>query len=621
MKHVLTSVSALALSLPAIAQADTALELAPITFYANDLPLELGRSGSSVSVLTEEEIAASPATTLADTLDALPGLSVTNNGGPGKSTQLRIRGLPNQYAPVYINGIEATDASSTQANFNFGNILPGGVTRAEVVKGTQSALYGSDAIAGIVALELAKAPETPGQEGRAAAEVGANGTKSATLGYGVAGESWGLAVSATRFVTDGYSSVDAPGYDEDDPYQATQIGLDAYWDVTPDLRFGLSGFGYSADGDYDANSWPDPEDGTFASDSWGLRTYAQLQTGAVAHELSFSRFDIDRNFDAVGFKDEFGSTRDKIAYSGSWEIAEGRSLSFGIDRTNEEAEFSAPVYDSTWTRTGTQSSSEDVDNTGVFAELAWAFDPALDAVFSVRHDEHSEFGGEWSGRAALSWRATEALTLRGALAKGYRAPSLYELFNPSYGNAGLDPETSHSAEIGADYSFANGATLGATLFYTEIDDLIDYDFATSSYKQISGTTVSKGLELAGRLPIGERISLTGGFTYTDARDSDDDPLQRVPRYDLSLGVSAEITDQLSGGLSVSHKADFPDTYGVTGTQSVDDYTLVNAQVAYEFRNGVEAYLRVENLFDEDYAVIPDYATSDRAAYFGIRARF
>ncbi|MCR8546504.1 TonB-dependent receptor [Salipiger sp. P9] len=620
MKHVLSTVSALAL-LPLAAQADTALELAPLTFYASELPLELGRSGTSVSVLTEDEIARAPETTLADRLDALPGLSVSGNGGPGQSTQLRIRGLPTQYAPVYINGIEATDASADKTSFNFGNILAGGITRAEVVKGSQSALYGSDAIAGIIALDLAKAPETPGQEGRAAAEVGAYGTKSATLGYGVAGETWGLALSASRFVTDGFSSIEAPGFKEDDAYRATQIGLDAYWDVTPDLRFGLSGFDYSAEGDYDANEWPNVEDGSFTNDSWGLRAYAQLQTGAVAHELSLSRFDVDRSFDAGGYHDSFGSTRDTAAYSGTWTIAEGRSLSFGLDRTTEEANFTSPVNDIFWNRIGTIYSDEEIDNTGIFTELAWAFAPTVDAVFSLRHDEHSEFGGAWSGRAALSWRATEALTLRGALAQGYRAPSLYELFSPAYGNTRLDPETSFSAEIGADYAFAGGATLGATLFYTEIDDLIDFDFATSRYTQVPGTTVSKGLELAGTLPVGERVSLTGGFTYTDARDASDNPLQKVPRYDLSLGVDAEITDRLTGGLSISHKADFPGTWGIATFQTVEDYTVVNAQISYEVRDGVEAYLRVENLFDEEYQVIPDYATSDRAAYFGIRARF
>lgn len=285
-------------------------------------------------------------------------------------------------------------------------------------------------------------------------------------------------------------------------------------------------------------------------------------------------------------------------------------------------QFSAATYDTFWTRNGTAVSTEEITSTGVFAEYAWAISPDIDSVLSLRHDDHSEFGSAWTGRAAMSYRATEALSFRATLAKGYRAPSLYELFDATYGNTTLDPETSRSAELGADYVFAGGASIGATLFYTEIDDLIQYSFAAGGYDQVSGTSTSRGVELFGALPITDRINLTGSFTYTDARDSSDNPLERAPRYDLALGIDAEITDKLRGGLSLTHKADFPDTYGIGfAPEAVDDYTVVNAQVSYAFNNGFEAYLRVENLFDEQYEVVPSYQTSDRAAYFGVRARF
>ena len=621
MSRILCTVSTFALCAAPLA-AQEAMDLEMITVYANQTDFTLARTGTSVEVLTGEQIEQSPATTLADTLDDLPGVSAVGNGGPGQTTALSIRGLPNRYAPVYVQGIETTDTSAPQAIFNFANVLPGGVTRAEVVKGSQSALYGSEAIAGIVALDLARAPQEPGREGTATLEAGSYGTRSATLTYGIAQDGWGLALSASRFVTDGFSAVEAPGYDEDDGFAATQFGLDGYVDVTPDLRLGLSGFTFNSDGDYDANTFGNPEEGTFSTDSYGLRAYAQLQTGAVAHELSFSRYDIDRTVSSGGFDDGFTSVRDVAAYSGTWQIDPDRSLTFGLDHSREEASFSAATYDAFWTRNGTARNSEEVDNTGVFAEYAMAWTPQLDMVLSLRHDEHSEFGGEWSGRTALSYRATEALTLRATLAKGYRAPSLYELFDPTYGNTNLDPETSRSYELGADYAFAGGARVGATIFHTEIEDLINYDFAVGGYAQVPGTSVSRGVELTGAVPLGARVDLTGSFTYTDARDANDDPLQRVPRYDLALGLDARITDALRAGVTLTHKADFPDTYGIGfAPESVDDFTTVNASVSYEFRNGLQAYLRVENLFDEQYNVVPDYQTSDRAAYFGIRASF
>ncbi|EPX82180.1 TonB-dependent receptor plug domain-containing protein [Salipiger mucosus] len=628
MTRILTTVSALALGLglppqAAQAQEDAApVNLGTLTLYANLTEFRLSRTGSAVELLTEEELDRAPETTLADRLDRLPGVTSAANGGPGQTASVSLRGLPNRYAPVYINGIEATDTSAPQAIFNFGNVLPGGIARAEVVKGSQSALYGSEAVGGIVALDTVKAPDAPGREGKASAEVGSFGTRNATLSYGIADERSGLAMSLSHFATDGYSAVEADGYDEDDGFSGTQLGFDGYYDATDALRLGLSGFYTRVEGDYDANGAPDPEAGDFDSDSRGLRAYAELQTGAVLHELSLSRYLIDRTLGDGSFDDDYDSRRDVLAYTGTWEIDADRSFTFGADTTREAATFSAAVYDASFARVGTATNDEDVTTTGVFAEYAWAVTPEIDTVLSLRHDDHSEFGGETTGRAALSWRATEGLTLRATLATGYRAPSLYELYDPTYGNDGIDPETSRSAEIGADYAFANGATLGGTLFYTEIDELIDYSFAAGGYDQVDGTTVSQGLELSGSLPLGQRVDLTGGFTYTDVRDANDDPLQRVPRYDVTLGLDARITDRLSGGLSVTHKADFPDTYGVGfAPEPVDDYTVVNARMGYTFDNGTEAYLRIENLTDEQYNVVPDYQTSDRAAYFGIRASF
>lgn len=623
MRHALATVSALALSAASAQAQDTAApyELPGLTLYATDTPTELSRTGSSVTVLGEQDIRDSTRASLADTLDRVPGVNVVQNGAPGSSTSLSIRGLPNQYAPVFVNGIRVSDSSSTQAAFNFGGILPGGVSRAEVVRGAQSALYGADAVAGLVAIDLARAPEQPGDEGAVSLEYGAYGTTNATAGYGIAGDTFGLAISAARLATDGFSSIDTDAADDDDGYVANQYGFDGYWQASPDLRLGLTGFAHDGRGDYDANDWTDPGDGSFETESWGLRAYAQLQTGAVAHELTFSRYDIDRSFDAVGWSDEFDSVRDVFAYGGSWMASDAATVSFGIERSIETAGFSAATYDAFWTRNGTGHNDEEVDNTAAYVELAYALTPQIDTTLSLRHDEHSEFGGEWSGRATVAWRATDALTLRGAWARGYRAPSMYELYSPTFGNDALSPETSRSLELGADYAFGNGAHVGATWFHTTIDELIDYDFATSSYAQVSGETLSRGIELSGSLPVTDRVSLTGGYTYTDARDDAGDPLQRVPRYDLTLGVDARITDALSLGIDATHKADYPVTYGAVAQDAVDDFTVVDARLGYDLADNWQAWVRVENLFDADYEVIPDYQTSGRAWYFGVRASF
>ena len=134
-------------------------------------PQPLSRTGATVDVLDGADLQASPAFTLAGTLDTLPGVSFSANGGPGAVTTLRIRGLAPSYVGVRIDGIDVTDPSVVQTFFDFGGLGRTGLGRVEVIKGSQSALYGSEAIAGVVNITTARA-EAQGFSGRLNAEAG-----------------------------------------------------------------------------------------------------------------------------------------------------------------------------------------------------------------------------------------------------------------------------------------------------------------------------------------------------------------------------------------------------------------------------------------------------------------
>lgn len=600
MTRLLCSASLLALAtLPASAQ--QAMDLDMITVFANQSDLPLSRTGTTVDIIDEDAIEDAPSASLSSIISRTAGVTFTQPDGPAGlsysgANYIRLRGLDQKYAPVLLNGIDISDPSATQTSFDWKNTLLGGVSRIEVVKGSQSALYGSEAVAGVIALTAAQAPEEPGRTGSVALELGSFGTARATLGYGVATETSGIAITAARLRTDGFSAFNTES--ESDGFAGGQYTFDTYYRVTPDVKIGLTGFSFDSEFDYD------PGDNTGDTLQRGLRAYVEADTGAVHHEFDISRFTVDRDA-PLSFIPTFEGEREKVGYNGSWVASDAITVSFGADWTRETAE---------------SFTDDDVEVRGLFGELQYAATPDLDLALSVRHDDNSQFGGFTTGRAALTWRATDSVTIRSTLANGFRAPSLNELYGSFGANPNLDPEKSRSFDLGVEKTYANGASVTATLFYTEIDDLIQY---TTAYNQVSGTSVSKGLELSGALPITDRVTLTGAFTYTDARDSDDDPLQRVPRYALDLGLSADITDHISASASLQRRADLPATFGATGftPQEVDDYTVVNAQVGYAFDNGVDAYVRVENLFDADYEPIPGYNTSGRAAYFGVRASF
>ncbi|PIL18441.1 hypothetical protein P775_17865 [Puniceibacterium antarcticum] len=608
MSHLLRGASLFALAaFPAsIAPAQT-FDLDQITVYANQSDLPVSRTGTTVDVVDQDALDTAPQTRLSDYLSTLPGISVTSNGGLGTTTTLRMRGLPGYYVPVLINGIDVSDPSGPQTSFDWSNLVMGDISRVEVVKGSQSALYGSDAIGGIVAITTALAPDEPGTETTLRVEAGSNKTRRSNLSVGTATERAGLAFSIARATSDGFSSREGDGFTEADGYTGTQLSFDSYLDLTDSLRVGVTAYALDAKADYDTGPYGVvPESGLNETETRAIRAYSELDAGGITHSFDVTRYRITRDLSADGTTTRYDGERDSLTYKGTTTI-DSTTLSFGAD----------------WTREG-KNDADDRRVTGVFSEVLFAPRGDLDLSLSLRHDEDSDFGGHNSLRAALAWRPITDLTLRAVLSNGFRAPSLYELYDPTYGNPGMDAETSRNAELGVEKLFGYGASAQATLFYTEIDNLIDYNFTTNRYSQVPGTTVSKGLELSGRLPLTDRATLIGAFTYTDSRDRNDDPSARVPRYDLSLGVDARLTDKLRGMLNVKRIADVPDDYGPTSMDPdvpVKDYTLLSASVDYAVTDKVSAYLRIENLTDEQYQVIPGYQTSDRAAYFGVVATF
>ena len=616
---------------PALAQ--DAFELDPITLYGSLTATPLSETGATIHVIEEEDLEQAATGTLQEIVSQTPGVTFTQNGGAAGTSFVRIRGLSQYYAPVLFNGINITDPSSIQNQLDWANILGGGLSRAEIIKGSQSAIHGSDAIAGVIALEGAVAPDAPGREGSLTIEAGAYNTKKAALSYGFANDKVGVAFSLARQTTDGFSAVNAAGYDEDDGFDGTQASIDAYINLTDTIRVGATAFHFDSEGEYDP-TFGNVEDGDTKATQKGYRFYADAQTGIVDHTFDYSFFQVDRTLTNTFGSTDYEGTREKLGYKASVDVNDAVALTFGLDQITETAE-AAP---------------EDVTVKGLFGEVQYAATSDIDLSLSLRRDEHSEFGIFNAARLAGAWQATDSLTFRASLSNGYRAPSLYEIanafdpdefvdpfYNPSSNGAleadGLNPEKSISFDLSVEKTYAGGTSITATAFYSEITDRITYDdpdgydFALPTlkggYMQDSGVSVTKGIELAASTFISPNIELSGAYTYTDARNAEDDPLQRIPRYALALAVDAQITDKLRLGATLEHQADIPDTSNATFTSQdkVEDFTVVNASAAYAFNDVVEGYVRVENLFDEQYERIPEYNTSDRAAYFGIRAKF
>lgn len=612
MKTTLTATTALLTGLlPLSALGQEVYWVDEITVSANLEETETDRSGSSVVIVTEDDLEKTSETRATDVLSRLPGVSIRTRGPLGTNAGLSIRGVPSSNIAVRVDGIDVSDPSGTQVAFDFGGLTTLGISRIEVLKGAQSAAYGSEAIGGVIDITSRRATQE-GIEQSVDLEYGSYDTKKAAYGFAAKGARGELAFTLSHVETDGFSAADEnDGNTEEDGFEATRLGFYGEYDLTETLTAVVSGFTEQSNFDWDEGG---PLDGTpdekSDNDTSGLRVALRFATGAVDHELSASVFDVNRvltGSNAFGpFRWSYKGERETIGYQGAADLGAATRLVFGAEQVKE-------TYTSNF---GFGATSNDATITSAFAELNIAATDMLDVTGTVRLDDHSEFGDYVTGRLAAAYRPREDLIFRASLANGFRAPSPYELYDGFAGNAGLDPETSVSAEIGVEKRFGQQGVIKATAFWTEVEDMIDYSYTTYAYYQATGKVQRKGFELSTAWDFG-MVDLAAAYTYngrssTAALDSSG-WLSTTPRHTVSLSATTEITDKLSLTGTLLHGADRGAGLG--------DMTVVNATATYAINDGVEAYLRVENLFDEEYQTVPGYGTSDRAAFLGLRARF
>lgn len=616
-RHILASLlaSTAISTAPALAQ-DVAFDLDPIVVFSNIEGVEADRTGTAVTVLDTEELQDNGETAVADELNGLPGVSTSRNGPLGTQTTVTIRGINQNNIAVRYEGIDIADPSGTQVAYDFGGLTTGAVGRIDVLRGSQSALFGSQAVGGAILMQ-GKRASGPGTQVETRLEFGSYGTRHASVDLMMASDRGELSFGIGRYETDGFSAWDENGRPgaEPDGYEETRMNFFASHEIGETTTLEFAGFLSDSEGEFDDNF-----SGTFfdseninRTTKRGLRLSVIQDLGEVEVTGTLSRFDIDREMDFSGFVVPYEGLRDTAQLQAAFSIGQSVEAVAGLEHKKE-------TYVDNFQSRSTYTNS-------AFAEAVYAIDADNDVTASLRYDNHSAFGGQWAGRLNGAHRLNEATTLRWSAGTGYRAPSNYELYGFYIDTSATPPETvlvgdptlgvekSQSFDIGLERELSKGR-ISATLFYLEASDLLDYSFASDTYVQRTGTAKRRGIELAGAWDATERLGLSGAYTYTDtslnvALDSSGWSVG-VPRHKLALGLDWQATDRLDTGLDMIAAADKP---------GVSDHIVFDMSATYAINDAVDAYLRVENLFNREYQTIAGYGTSDRAAYFGLRADF
>ena len=607
---------ALACCPPAAFTADSRLE--EMTVTASRVPVPLRQVGASVSVVDREEILARGFNNLADLLRYEPAVSVSNTGGAGGATSMRIRGENGFRTKVLIDGIDITNTAAPQAGPHFEQLTSAGIERVEILRGPQGLMYGADA-GGVVAITTPRGQT--GLTGGVSGEFGRYDTRQFAGNLRGGSDAADFALSATRLETDGFNATTGDTLlRDDDGYENTTVHGRVGLNISETARAELVGHHVQGDNEYDACFTVDAFSPTDAcSDDYEQRAWraqVEQQGERFGHRLAYSQSAIDRSFFSEGIQSfAADSELQKAEYLGSWDAAEGLTLVYGVDLQRES------IDDGSFDR--------DRDQQGYYLETQGEFGGNLYLTAGVRHDDNDDFGTHTTYRVSGAWLFAldgGELKLRGSYGTGFRAPSLYEIsynggafaFPPAAGTE-LDAEESVGYDAGLGWYAEGGWLLEAVYFNQRVEDEIFFDLVNfSGYLQGDGESRSRGVELITEVPLGVALTLTGNYTFNETEDAAGAQRLRAPEQLANLGLRfSPHGGRFSLYLHLRLARDIADELGA----AIEDYEVLDLGGEYRLRDDFSLYGRVENVTDRDYLEVPSYNTPGAAAYAGLRYTF
>ncbi|MBL4780798.1 MAG: TonB-dependent receptor [Porticoccaceae bacterium] len=584
------------------------------------VPMHLGQVGSSVTVIDALEIQQRGYASLADLLRTQPGVAVSNSGGMGKASAIRIRGEEGFRTLIRLDGMELSDPTGTQVGPQAQHLMASeDISRVEILRGPQGLMYGADA-GGVINLYT---PQGDGElSGQLSAEGGRYGTQQLHADVGGGNEQMDFYLSATDVESDGFNtrSSDTVLQDEDG-YENTTLHGKFGWNVSEALRLQVVVRDVDAEVEFDNCGFPAGHDCTSDYEQTSWRASADYQGEHFKHNLAYSNTDISReNFTAGLPAFSTNGDIDRLEYTGSTDFFSGFTLVYGADFEQEDIVSSS-------------GDSMERDQEGYFVEYQVSPLDALFVTAGVRYDDNDDFGEHVSYRltsAYLQDLSSGTLKYHGSYGTGFRAPSLSELaynngsfaFGPAAGLA-LDEETSKGFDLGLSYYADSGLELGAVYFNQRIEDEIYFDLINFyGYLQAKGDSKSKGIELFFDYPLAEQWRVFGNATYNDTETPAESQRIRRPEKIANLGAEFSSLDQrLSLLANLRYSAASEDELFGIGRLDLDDYVVLDISARYQLTGRTELYGRIENAGNVDYEEVTGYNTGGSAAYAGLRYSF
>ncbi|HEU5359844.1 MAG TPA: TonB-dependent receptor [Candidatus Deferrimicrobiaceae bacterium] len=592
---------------PAAMRAEEATRLDPIVVTATRVERKVSEQASAVSVVTREEIEGKSPLVAGDVLQGIPGVDVQRSGSAGNRENIKIRGGLGTHTLVLIDGFPVN--SPTLGQFDLSSLPVDGFDRVEVVRGTQSALYGSNAMGGVVNFLPRK-----GKEEREYG-VGVSGGSYSTLAWkGFAqggGKKGNLHLGASGFESDGI-------LENDDTSLASFLGAGEWstggWGnlhaivLSTGERKGIPvDFGSPRDENHDL-----VRRGLLVGARWEV-----FASEAVVVTASGSIFDED-------FHEEDPADPDETFPFAFDDKTETRKSTFGlqgrVSAGRRSTTFVGVEYqkdrgkDVLLSNFGDTRIASSTYNRSAYLQEEIRLWEGSGVSLGARLDENSEAGTEFNPKIAIYQKipGTRA-RIRGAAGRGFRVPTLSEKYDPFIGNAGLSPEVAVSWETGADATLLDGkGRISATWFYQDFRDLIQFDGSVpgpAGFGQLRnvGKAFSRGVEAEAEVRLLPSTTLLVVYTFTDTWDAENRRrILGVPEHRGTLSVLLHPSPRWEGRVDwrvESDQLDAPpngENIHRAGYARVDAFARYRWEVSESGFREIILVGRVQNLLDREY---------------------
>ena len=580
-------------------------EIENITIRSTRIPAGAKDIGSSLYIISEDQIKARGFKDAIDAISSAPGVTSKQNGSFGGVGTIRIRGASSSQTLVLVDGVPVNDASSPAGGYNFEYLNTSNIQSIEVLKGSQSTLWGSDAIGGVINI-YTKQPESTSFG--ASAEIGSFGLKRGSADINFAGSNSRFRVSTSKTSVDGISKADEKdGNSEDDGFESESYSMSGSIDLDSLILKGSLSY-MESQVEYDSYGFATGvQDGDERSNTdefiGSISALFDLFDDKLQNSIFISQSDINRDYYSNG-SFSFGAEgkRELIRYQGNIEVNEFNKIAFGLESEESKVDVDESTIDGSF--------------------LLYEFRPNSKIIIStgIRNDDHEGFGSKTTRRISGTFKPSDNLIIRSSWGEGFKVPTIFQstyfCCGATSANSSIRPETSTSYDFGFELFFNEmNSNFSITYFDQDINDQINFSFGVGGYENIDNVN-SEGFEIALDYEISKLMSLYLNYSYIDSVDGNGSSLFYVAKDSGEAGLIYEPNNSYSGSIIARYNGSESSSYG-----KIDSWIRFDVNGSYKLSGTNELYFRIENLLDEEYQQIFGYGTPERSGFIGLRSKF